>query len=797
MLKKLLLFAAGIGATLTAWAQPATVPDPKHDNILSVFTANGPNMTFEHQNWGQPTIAEKISIDGKNVYKIENFNYEGVAGFDFDISEYTHMHVDYWTPNGEIFMFVPISLDPGTVDKPMWTAPEVKQNEWNSYDVALSKFSPSLNKESIKQIKFDNQPSTGITGYITNVYFWKGEDGGDTEPDTPVEPTPVATYKGIYHGIDNINDKDYSYTLNYTISYNDNKTLTISGSFDWGENGRIPGWPGELNIYFPTPNQTYTIKPESSPLEVTTKETYNANDKVNINFWIARDNGRTQFNIEYVVGSEGEQASISVKAEAQDVTYESANIAYTVTAPEGAAYTVYYKDLNIEGAEPRVATESPIQLTGLTERANYKYEVYAVLNKEEVESNHAIVEFITAAKDAREYVYSDYANTAFKDAPIIGEDPSLKRDHYFALPYSITFDKNNNAVVRIDCASVPNIDGLVREFWVNGQNNPLTQISDNIYGCTIENRVLDEPVSVYFRFAYAGGVTTDDIKYSKWGQEQEAPVLGAPVNMQLYANKTIAQIDDQIIVTTVLTDANGYYLPTDNVILEAFGFGVSEKNEDVFSEDYRFLTLKGHRGNHTIVAQDTSDSNIASDQEPLIRKIDLIVIASKGSQNLAADLEPEKGNNFYIYDLTEATPIEAVRVIFKDNYTTDKFTVTLTNATPSELSSVASYAASKEETFTPAKETNDHVFLKNTDDGHQYVVLRSGDSDAISNIQEVQIYNAPAESVSTAIESVTVEGSDAAAPVEYYNLNGQRVNNPAGGIFIRRQGSQVSKIIVR
>lgn len=48
----------------------------------------------------------------------------------------------------------------------------------------------------------------------------------------------------------------------------------------------------------------------------------------------------------------------------------------------------------------------------------------------------------------------------------------------------------------------------------------------------------------------------------------------------------------------------------------------------------------------------------------------------------------------------------------------------------------------------------------------------------------------------TGIENVAVD-SDAAAPVEYFNLQGVRVENPAGGIFIRRQGRTVSKVVVK
>lgn len=35
------------------------------------------------------------------------------------------------------------------------------------------------------------------------------------------------------------------------------------------------------------------------------------------------------------------------------------------------------------------------------------------------------------------------------------------------------------------------------------------------------------------------------------------------------------------------------------------------------------------------------------------------------------------------------------------------------------------------------------------------------------------------------------------APVMFYNLNGQRVENPSNGIFIRKQGSKTSKVVIR
>lgn len=46
----------------------------------------------------------------------------------------------------------------------------------------------------------------------------------------------------------------------------------------------------------------------------------------------------------------------------------------------------------------------------------------------------------------------------------------------------------------------------------------------------------------------------------------------------------------------------------------------------------------------------------------------------------------------------------------------------------------------------------------------------------------------------SSIEDVTVESE---APVEYYNLQGVRVAEPAPGLYIRRQGNKVTKVVIR
>ncbi|MDE5989931.1 MAG: hypothetical protein K2H17_11115 [Duncaniella sp.] len=56
----------------------------------------------------------------------------------------------------------------------------------------------------------------------------------------------------------------------------------------------------------------------------------------------------------------------------------------------------------------------------------------------------------------------------------------------------------------------------------------------------------------------------------------------------------------------------------------------------------------------------------------------------------------------------------------------------------------------------------------------------------------------PASADQSGIDSIVTDTVDENAPVEYYNLQGLRINEPAAGqIVIRRQGSKVSKILVR
>lgn len=70
--------------------------------------------------------------------------------------------------------------------------------------------------------------------------------------------------------------------------------------------------------------------------------------------------------------------------------------------------------------------------------------------------------------------------------------------------------------------------------------------------------------------------------------------------------------------------------------------------------------------------------------------------------------------------------------------------------------------------------------------------------------QESPVVTTPARAefavkVNSGVEDITIEGEDNNAPVEYFNINGVRVNgeNLLPGIYIKRQGKKVEKILVK
>lgn len=101
-----------------------------------------------------------------------------------------------------------------------------------------------------------------------------------------------------------------------------------------------------------------------------------------------------------------------------------------------------------------------------------------------------------------------------------------------------------------------------------------------------------------------------------------------------------------------------------------------------------------------------------------------------------------------------------------------------------------SQTSCEETSFSGSVEQEENVIYSAT-------VTAIGRTVALGEISE--IYSAPSNEVSfgalSGVENVAAE-ADSAADTEYFDLNGRRVANPACGIYIRRQGSTVTKVIL-
>lgn len=266
--------------------KPATVPVPETPaaDVISVFgDAYTAATTFDIGSWGQSTQAAEVTIDGKKVYELKNFNYLGwQLATHLNVSEMKYMHVDYWTPDGTTFGFTPISPN----QEKGWNATTVNKEEWNSYDVPLSFFS-NVNFEDIYQIKFDN--GGGATGYIANVYFYKDNNDTPVDPVDPVDPTNPTTFDGTVTGtasqIIEGTTTDYPYTLKYTIVYNTDKTLTITPVIEWAENKAPVGLEPWMNVYVNDGNGEIENAMAAGATTVTTTKTYNSGDALTLRFF--------------------------------------------------------------------------------------------------------------------------------------------------------------------------------------------------------------------------------------------------------------------------------------------------------------------------------------------------------------------------------------------------------------------------------------------------------------------------------------------------------------------------------
>lgn len=178
-------------------------------------------------------------------------------------------------------------------------------------------------------------------------------------------------------------------------------------------------------------------------------------------------------------------------------------------------------------------------------------------------------------------------------------------------------------------------------------------------------------------------------------------------------------------------------------------------------------------GNYKYFAIQTSTSNAAqiSSIEIYYKEKPAAPVIKDGDVEITESIEFEGDSKVVYLDLPEG-----VNAYYKFEVAEE--------ATPAE--------APRRAAHTPAEGFTQYVHADGitlTDNGTLHVYTEK--DGAVSETRKVAVTKT---GDTTAIEAIE---ADTTAPVEYFNLQGIRVENPENGLYIRRQGSKTTKVLVK
>lgn len=164
------------GEVVEVSSPEAAAPTPENDptEVLSIFSDTYDNMEGTDFNpaWGQSTKVSTIEIDENSTLFYETLNYQGTQlASAQDVSAYTHVHLDFWTPNSTSLGFSLIKEADASPKEVRFQLP-IELNKWVSVDIPLTHFtSQGLTLDDIHQLKVDGNGAV----YLDNIYFKVGE----------------------------------------------------------------------------------------------------------------------------------------------------------------------------------------------------------------------------------------------------------------------------------------------------------------------------------------------------------------------------------------------------------------------------------------------------------------------------------------------------------------------------------------------------------------------------------------------------------------------------------------------
>ncbi len=689
-------------------------------------------------------------------------------------------------------------------------------NEWHSFSLDVVSFAP----EFLKSLENGNAayifaPVGGNGGQGKTIAFRNVKFEVTGEPYTPPVIEPGSTWYGSGSATFSNNGKDCQLDVNYNLVANSDNTLTVNTTIE----GLDEFESINPKFHFTDQENNWPImtKQADGTYSATSTVTYTlGNSLANLFFYIEYPGGVQRIDITgYTFGAANEKPVTEivpkVTASAENVTATTADLVYSVTLPEeleGAAVVVYVND--------KVAAESPVKLTDLTQKTAYTYEVKAVatLNDQTYESKVVKVNFTTPRDGATAAVYHAIVDGYLPNAYLAGEDAAtMRRDIPVSIEATATYEPDGTITVE-GVPHVGNVVGFVLKCKVacighdtgvidmtneNGKWTANTKVKDITY---------DEGVELpWFLFypVYDGGACEIYIRDYKTGDVNDPVAYGDParIGFNLTSNEMVQGETVSFGSLAMVYDANNHFLLDETIEYTSSNEDVlvvrNEKEwNDIYAYNLGKATITAAAGDitasediHVFVlnAANQLDNSIVKSAVHNGEEADVAVIfdGNEGTQIEWSCAETE--NHTLEIKLNEPKWIHAIQLVWEGASATE-YTVEVGNAPVNSAD-----AANKEEDkifYEPAAGVTYHKFEVTDGEGGAGVTARKTlvrddyaniNADKITlttskafnkdwgmKLKEMKVY-ATAENL-TAVE--TIEAPEAEV-VDVYSISGVRV----------------------
>lgn len=542
--------------------------------------------------------------------------------------------------------------------------------------------------------------TAGVTG---NVFRQASStDGRQSEPEVTNtlraegENASEYAYGNKWYGNAEWTSGNLTVSFNYTLTALENNHLQVDATIEGLD--KVPGL-AVLQMQIGVGGWTNAVKNEDGSytwvsLDNPTFEL--GNDVAPLHFYFPYESGGVvnQAIDGYKFGAANEKPVKEIlpklTAKAQNITANSAEIAYEVTLPEeltGATVKVYLNDAE--------ATASPIALTDLTPSTDYSYTMKAVASKDgqDYTGKEVKVEFKTNRDATAAKVWNTIKDGFINNVPV-------------SIETAIAYNPNSTVTITAVPHCAKAIEGLVWKACaclVGGDRIMDMTLADGKYTYTTE-ATFEENVGlyVYYFAAFAGGDARLDIEGYKTGLENDAVAYGEPASIEMSGVPATMIVNEPYNVSSIVKDNNGHYLvekaadctvaaPFTLVdgVLTATAKGIGNINatcgnatSDIALECFLDSDAQGV---HALNATYDADGGVNA------------ALAFDGNEGTQIEWAPETGAEHYVtVTLEKEYQIQAVQLVW-EGASAKEYTVTLT---PAAAAGAMQKAAAEPKVFT-------------------------------------------------------------------------------------------------